>query len=340
MEIPPRFGYHLATDQYITNGAVTWANAWSTRLFFRFSPRYSLPIAGVAVYISQTTSGNMRAALHHTFLEPIWNSINMGEYTLSPGGLGYQYSLPTNPGRFVLDGMSFGMAQGACHFVVAMNHPNPYNVTFVTGPDFRASDTCWHGYGHYGTAFWSNNTWSSIDTRFNMQIIYRMPDGSLKFFEPLWTGALSDQYTNTGLRVRFKLPDGMNIRVDGVVLSHFTKQGSPGGLKAVLWKGSTMLLESDPFPSSWNPPSAANQMSFYIPFLGDALLSGGNTYDLEVTVVGTHDSSNRFVWKTMVMDTSAIPDWWTYRMVIGGVEDWSKVPPMLLFTLDLNSPFS
>jgi len=332
MEIPSRFGYHLATEQNITNGEVTWGNNAGARYHFRFSPRYSLPLAGLAVYISATASGKVDGFLHPTYQDPLYS------YVLSPAGIN-RFNLPSSPGRVVISDLHYNLQQGASHYTVAIRHTASGNVTVIGGPDFRSFDTPWHGYGHYGTSFW-RGYWDSISARFNAQVLYRMPDGSIKFFEPLWTGSLSDEFTDSDLRVRFAVPDGVNIRVDGVVLSHFTKHGSPGGLKVVLRRGSTQLLESDPLPPTWTPPNATRQMSFYMPFLGSTLLTGGNTYELQVTVVGTHNSSNRFSWKALIMDSSSLPDWWTYRMVIGGTENWAKVPPMLLFTLDLNSPFS
>ena len=336
MEIPPRFGYHLATEQNITGStqwAATWGNNTVARYFFRFSPRYSLPLAGFAVYISATASGKIDG-----FLQPAYQNPLHSDQPLSPAGID-RLNLPSSPGRFVISDLHYNLQQGASTYAVAIRHGASGNVTVIGGPDFRSFDTPWHGFGHYGTALWSN-LWAFIAARFNGQVLYRMPDGSIKFFEPLWTGSLSDEFTDSDLRVRFAVPEGVNIRVDGVVLSHFTKHGSPGGLKVVLRQGSTQLLESDPLPSTWNPPNADPRMSFYMPFLGSTLLTGGNTYELQVTVVGTHNSSNRFSWKALIMDSSSLPDWWTYRMVIGGTENWSKVPPMLLFTLDLNSPFS
>ena len=369
MEVPPRFGYSLTTEQTIS-GVHTWGSNSSFRLFYRFAPRYSLPMAGAAIYVYPALAGSIRALLYYSFETPYWSTSDNNVGLLTPTSDATflmpepfpdsTFSMPESYGRdevsdlettggggsdtsgtiVDISPLNFPLNQGSHQYALAIWHGNSGNVGFVYGPDPRACDTAWHPQSHYGVSFWNGSDYAWHYARFNMQIRYRMPDGTIKFFEPLWTSLTQDVYTNNGLRIRFSVPSGVNIRVDGVVLSHFTKQGSPGGLKARLWQGSTQLLETDPFPESWTPPSAANQMSFYMPFLGNALLSGGNTYDLEITVVGTNNATNRFAMKTLVIADSAIPDWWTYRVVVGSTEDWSKVPTVFLLTLDLNSPFS
>ncbi len=104
MEIPPRFGYQLATEQNINNGAVAWANNTAMRYHFRFSPRYSLPLAGLAVYISTTSSGTIDGFLHPTYQDPL------RYHVLSPAGID-RFNLPSSPGRFVISDLHYNLQQ-------------------------------------------------------------------------------------------------------------------------------------------------------------------------------------------------------------------------------------
>lgn len=333
--IPPRFGYVLqaATGFAAAEG---WANNSAFRIFYRISPRYSLPLAGIAVYLTQVGSGYADAYLYHDIAGPIWDSGNYQSFLLNGGGVN-RLTLPSSPGRFEITGLNYPLRAG-CGYWLGIRHTSTSEVRFFPGFDRRVSDWAWHGYQESCTSFYTGSL-SVRHGQFNAQILYLMPDGTVKVFEPLLTGSYNDEYTTSNLAVRFTVPNGLNLNVDGVVLAHFTKQGSPGGLKVTLKQGNTTILDSDPLTALFTPPATTAGLSFHVPFLGNAVLLGGNTYDVAISVDGTHDASNRFAMKVVGVDTTVVPDWWTYRMVIGGSEASNKVPTMFLLTLDPEAPF-
>lgn len=333
--IQPRFGYVLQAATTFAS-AEGWANNTSNRIFYRISPRYSLPLAGIAVYLTQVGSGQADAYLYHDIAGPVWSSSDYLAFLLNGGGVN-RVALPASPGRFAITGLNFPLRAG-CGYWLGIRHTSTGSVMFFPGFDRRVSDWSQHGYQESCVLFYTGSL-SVRHGQFNAQILYQMPDGTVKTFEPLLTGSYNDEYTTSNLAVRFTVPNGLNLNVDGVVLAHFTKQGSPGGLKVTLKQGTTTILDSDPLTTLFTPPSTTAGLSFYIPFLGSAVLSGGSTYDLNITVSGTHDASNRFAMKVVGVDTTVVPDWWTYRMVIGGTEYQNKVPTMFLLSLDVDNPF-
>lgn len=333
--IPSRFGYVLQAASGFASPDGFVGNP-SYRFLCRLSPRYSLPLAGIAVYVTQTAAGSCDAYLYHDLAAPVWDPNNYTTYLLNGVGTN-RVPLPSAPGRLVIGGLNYPLRAG-CGYWIAVRHGASSEVRFFPGFDRRVSDWAMHGLQESCTAFYAGSL-SYRHGQYNAQILYRMPDGSVKVFEPLLTGGYNDEYTTSNLAVRFTVPEGLTLNVDGVVLAHFTKQGSPGGLRVTLRQGDTVLLESDPVTPLFVPPSSSLGVSFHIPFLGNAVLSGGVTYDVAIGVSGVHDSSNRFAMKVLHVDTTVVPEWWTYRMVVGGSEFVNRVPTMFLLTLDPEYPF-
>lgn len=334
--IPPRFGYVLQAASSFA-GPVGWGNQTAYRLFYRLSPRYSLPVAGIAVYVTQTGSGQADAYLYHDIAGPLWDTANYETFLLSGYGVN-RVALPSSPGRLVISGLNYPVTAGA-GYQLGIRHNSTAQVNFFNGFDHRVSDWAMHGYQESSSLVYTGTN-TIFHGQYNAQILYRMPDGSVKYFEPLLTGQYTDNYTTSGLSVRFTVPSGVNLNVRGFTFAHFTRQGTPGGLYITVKQGSNTVAQSDPLASSFVPPSTSAGLSFYIPLLNQpVLLSGGVTYDVGLGVSGVHDTSNRFAMKTLSVDTSCIPDWWTFRMVIGGAEQWGAVPTMFLAVLDHNNPF-
>jgi hypothetical protein len=334
--VPSRFGYVLAASTGFA-GSVSWANNAAARLFFRIVPRYSLPLVGVAIYATAVPTGQADVYLYYGMGGILWDPGNYASYLLSGYSIN-RVNYPASPGRFVLSGLNFQLAAGSGYWV-GIRNGSIGTLSVFPGFDRRVSDWSRTLFLDYSSRFYSGS-FTDFPSQFNAQILYRMPDGTIKWFEPLLTGGYNDEYTTSNLAVRFTVPEGLNLNVRGFTFGHFTKQGSPGGLYITLKQGNTTIAQSDPLTTLFTPPSTTAGLSFYIPLLNSpVLLSGGVTYDVVLGVNGTHDTSNRFAMKVVGVDTSAIPSWWTYRMVIGGTEYWSKVPTMFLVALDDKSPF-
>ena len=334
MLIHPLFGYVLGHDGN-ANVSIGWVN--TSYALWGFVPRKEIKACGVAFRLGAHNPGDFSATIFAMYGQPLWTT---PEQNLDGAYSRRVISIPSKGSayRCKIEFPDVNLA-GGCQYYVSLKHTSPTGIIFYHGPYAWPERINVHPFNYAGLVAYNTGLWGHYSRLYNAQILYRMPDGTAKAFEPLLTGD-QDLLSTSDLRVRFSIPDGLRVRVDGVVLSRFTSVGSPGPLKVRLLQGGNVLTESDYTPSGFTPPTDIEAKQFYLSFLDSVLLSPGIDYDLQLVVSSPNNSTNRYLWQVYNIDTTDLHSWWTYRMVIGGTENPNVVPAALLFSLDIRSPFS